>query len=359
MGNSHKINKYLKSFAKYGIRLLPPEVNKSSAGFAVEGNDVRYGLSAIKNVGIQFPKDVEKERTQNGNFASFSDFILRMAKYDTNRRTIETLIKVGVFDSLYPNRKALCMSFERMMDIADDEVRHSMAGQLSLFDSGDSEPAVSDSMISQAVEDYTLPQKLAYEKDFAGIYLFSHPLDPYLLKSKVYSETNIYKIIENPTNSRVKLCGVISSIRKKRTKSGMLMVNMQLGDYYSDIELTAFENTYGRYSAHIVEGTAVYVEATVNNRGDGLISLTLNNLVPLDSLGVPDSKKLYVRIDDGCMLDGVMDITQKYPGNSSLYLYVNSTGMLYAGDNSRNVHLCNELVSELIEKYGDDNVKFK
>ncbi len=359
MGNSHKTNKYLKSFAKYGIRLLPPDVNRSGAEFAVEGNDVRFGLSAIKNVGLQFPNDMEKERGQNGDFVSFADFVLRMAKYDTNRRTIETLIKVGVFDSLYPNRKALCLSFERMMDIADDEARHSMAGQLSLFDSEDSAPAVSDSMISQGVEDYTLSQKLAYEKDFAGMYLFSHPLDPYLLKTKVYSDTNIYKIIENPNVGKVKLCGVISSIRKRHTKSGVLMVNMQFGDYYSDIELTAFENTYGRYSAHIAEGAAVYAEATVNNRGEGLISLTLNNLVPLDSLGVPDSKKLYVRVDDSNMMDGVTAITGKYPGNSSLYIYVNSTGKLYAGDSTKNVHLCNELVSELIEKYGDDNVKFK
>ncbi|MBQ7901052.1 MAG: DNA polymerase III subunit alpha, partial [Clostridia bacterium] len=186
MGNSHKTNKYLKSFAKYGIRLLPPDVNKSGAEFAVEGNDVRFGLSAIKNVGMQFPKDMEKERNDNGDFASFADFILRMGKYDTNRRTVETMIKTGVFDSLYTNRKSLCLSFERMMDIADDEARHAMAGQISLFDSEDSAPAVIDSMIAANVEDFTLPQKLNYEKELAGMYLFSHPLDPYLLKAKVY-----------------------------------------------------------------------------------------------------------------------------------------------------------------------------
>ena len=359
MGNSYKTNKYLKSFAKYGIRLLPPDVNKSGAEFAVEGNDVRFGLSAIKNVGMQFPKDMEKERIDNGDFTSFADFILRMGKYDTNRRTVETMIKTGVFDSLYPNRKSLCLSFERMMDIADDEARHAMAGQISLFDNEDSAPAVNDSMIAANVEDFTLPQKLNYEKELAGMYLFSHPLDPYLLKAKVFSNTNIYRVFENPGVSRVMLCGVISSVHKKRTKSGKLIVTMTFTDYYSDIELAAFESTYGRYAQYIADGAAVCVEANVNDRGESGISLVLSSLVPLDGLNVPDTKKLYVRIDDAGQLEGVTKITEQYPGSSGLYIYVNSSGKLYAGDKSKNVKLCNELVAKLIEKFGDDNVKFK
>ncbi len=359
MGNSYKINKYLKSFAKYGIRLLPPDVNKSLGGFSVEGSDVRFGLSAIKNVGMQFPQDMEAERKQGGEFVSFSDFMLRMAKYDTNRRTIETLIKVGVFDSLYPNRKALVMSFERMMDIADEEVRHCGVGQISFFDGDSSEPALDDSMISASVEDYTLAQKLAYEKEFSGMYLFSHPLDSYILKAKLYSDTNVYKIFENPNISKVKICGVLSSVKKRRTKRGMQIVTASLGDYYSDIELVAFEKTYNKYGAYMTEGATVCVEATVNNRGDNLVSLNLNTLVPLDSLGIADTKKLYIRVDNVEQIEQVTDITSGYPGSCPLYIYVNSIGKLFAGVSSKNVKLSNELVHKLIERFGDDNVKFK
>lgn len=359
MGNSYKINKYLKSFAKYGIRLLPPDVNKSVAEFSAEGADVRFGLSAIKNVGMQFPHDMERERREGGDFVSFSDFMLRMAKYDTNRRTIETLIKVGVFDSLYPNRKALVMSFDRMMDVADEEAKHTVVGQISLFDSDESEPVVTDSMIEKGIEDYTLPQKLAYEKEFSGMYLFSHPLDPYFLKAKMYSDTNIYKIFENPDVSRVKLCGVLSNVKKRYTKSGMQIVTASLGDYYSDIELVAFEKTYNKYAAHMTDGAVVYVEAAVNNRGENLVSLNLNVLMPLDSLGVSADKKLYVRIDDVKQLEQVTDITSAYPGDCGLYIYVSNIGRLFAGDGSKKVKLCNELVHKLTERFGDDNVKFK
>lgn len=359
MGNSHKTNKYIRSFARYGIRLLPPDVNRSCARFSVENGNVRFALSAIKNVGMQFPADMETERATNGEFKSFSDFIIRMSNYDTNRRTIDALIKCGVFDSLYPNRKALVMSFEKMMDFASHDAGLAGLGQISMFDSSE-EKSVSDSMINSTVPDYTTSEKIAYEKDFSGMYLTSHPLDDYSAAVKAFSDTSIYSVIENPSVSgTVKICGAISSVRRRRTKSGKVIVEMSFGDYDSEIELVAFENTYARYSQFIAEGTVALIEANVNERGENSISLVLSKLIPLAGLSIPASKKLYVRVDKSSAMNEVTAVTKKFPGTSEIYIYAGDTKTVFKGDASKSVHICNGLINELVAKFGDENVKLK
>lgn len=358
MGNSHKTNKYIRSFGKYGIRLLPPDVNMSCAGFSADGNNVRFGLSAIKNVGMQFPRDMETEREKNGKFTSFSDFIMRMCRYDTNKRTIDTLIKCGIFDSLYPNRRALIMSFEKMMDFASHDAIIAGSGQISMFDSGE-EKSINDSMILE-IDDYLLSEKMAFEKEFSGMYLTSHPLDSYPAAVKAFSDTDIFSILENPTTGgSVRICGAISSVKKRHTKSGRLIVEMSFGDYDSEIELVAFENTYSVYSQFIIEGMVALVDANVNEHGENSISLVLSKLIPLSSLSIPASKKLYVRISNSAMMSDVTDITKKYPGESEMYIYSEDAKTVFKGDVSKNVRLCNELITELTDKFGDANIKLK
>ena len=359
LGNSYKTNKYIRSFKKYGVKLLPPDINKSYANFSAEGNNIRYGLSAIKNVGMQFPYDVAKERDKNGEFSSFEDFISRMSRYDTNKRTIDSLIKVGVFDSVYPNRKALTMSYERMMDAASIDAKVYNMGQISMFETENDSHSVLENLMYKNVDDYTTENKLNLEKELAGMYISAHPLDDYIVKVKAFSETNLFKIYENPDVSRVKLCGVISDIRKKRTKSGMLIVTMTFTDFYSDIELAVFEKAYNTYSMHILDGAAVYIEASVNNRGEGNISLNLVNLVPLDSVGVINGKKLYVRVQTKDMIEKVTDITKNHPGDTPLVIYVKQTGMLYSGDSSKNVDLDNGLIKQLCDQFDFENVVIK
>lgn len=355
-GNSYKINKYIRVFGKYGIYLLPPDINKSCAQFAVEGRSVRFALSALKNVGMQFPNDVESERRRGGSFKSFSDFIVRMSAYDTNRRTIETLIKCGAFDLLYPNRKALVTSFEKMLDYASADAKLAGLGQMSLF--GDNSASVTDAMI-ESVADYTDSEKLDYEKEFSGMYLSAHPLDGYLLKVKAFSNWDIYSVAEGvfPPDGRVKICGVITAVRKKRTKKGMLIVTMTLSDYYSDIELVAFEKKYETYSQCLRDGSVLYIEATVNDRGKNNVILSLVSAAPLDSLNVLPSRKLYVRLKDVSDVRKVADITKKYPGKSELNIYLSDTKTVLRADDGKKVGLCNELIKDLCDKFGDENIK--
>ncbi len=355
-GNSYKINKYIRVFGKYGIYLLPPDINKSCAQFAVEGRNVRFALSALKNVGIQFPHDVEAEREHGGVFKSFSDFVVRMSAYDTNRRTIETLIKCGAFDSLYPNRKALVTSFEKMFDYASADARLAVLGQVSLF--GDDSASVTDGMIER-IADYTDSEKLDYEKEFSGMYLSAHPLDGYLLKAKAFSQCDIYSLSEGnvPDDGKVRVCGVVTGVHKKRTKKGVLIVTMTLSDYYSDIELVAFEKKYDMYSRYLTDGSVLFVEATVSDRGKKNISLSLVSAVPLDGLSVADSKRLYVRVPDDSSVGSVTEITSRYCGKSGLNIYLSDSKTVLRASDDRKVRLCNELIKELCDKFGDENIK--
>ena len=307
---------------------------------------------------MQFPADIEAERKQNGLFTSFSDFIVRMSAYDMNRRTMDSLIKCGVFDSLYPNRRALVMSYERMMDYAAQDAGLSGIGQMSFFEGDDK--LVNDSMIITGMPDYTLEEKLSFEKELAGMYLSSHPLDSYRAQVKAFSETDIFTIIENSSDRQyVKLCGVLSNIRKRRTKNGKLIVETSLGDFDGEIELVAFENTYLKYSQFITDGSAVYCEATVNSGNENSISLVLSKLYPMDMIKIPPSKKMYVKIPDMSYAEKVTAMTSSYPGENELYIYDEKTKTVFKGDISKKINICNELIGDLTAEFGDENIKVK
>ena len=255
--------------------------------------------------------------------------------------------------------KALVVSFEKMMDFASHDAGLKGLGQISMFDFSD-DKSVTDSMIHSETTDYTTSEKLAYEKELAGMYLSSHPLDDFLAVVKAFSDTSIYSVIENPSiGSTVKICGAISSVRKRRTKSGKIIVEMSFSDYDAEIELVAFENTYSHYGKYISEGTVALVEANVNDHGENSISLVMSKLVPLSNLSVPASKKLYVRISSASLISQVTDITKKFPGQSNMYIYTEDAKTIYQGDKSKNVCICNELINELAKKFGDENVKLK
>jgi DNA polymerase-3 subunit alpha len=359
MGNLNKINKYLKAFSKFNISLLPPDVNKSFALFCTENGNVRFALSALKNVGMQFPQDMALEREKNGEFTSFSDFITRMCRYDINRRTIETLIKCGTFDSLYPNRKALCHSYEQMMEFALSDAKLSGIGQISIFDDDVSERAVTDDMIISC-PDFLPSHKMALEKELSGMYLTGHPMDGYSLLAKIFSDTNILSLAEGEHSfaGKINVCGVLSNIVKRRTRNGSILVQMDISDYFGTMELVAFENTYSKYESVLFEGSVILAQVSLNDRGSSL-SLNLSSAVSLDKLDVPQNKKLYVRVGNARDVSLVSEIITAYKGNTELNIYLEDTKTLLKGDSSKSVLLCNELIKKLIEKFGDENIKLK
>ncbi len=356
LGNSHKISKYVTDFSKYKIRLLPPDINKSTGYFDVEGTNVRFGLSALKNVGMTFPKNIVKERLENGNFKSFEDFAVRMSKYDLNKRSVEVLIRAGAFDSVFKNRRALLMNYESLIDDVKSEGMNQNAEQVSFFAPGDA--ASSKILVPDTLEDFTSLEKLAFEHEYAGMYLSGHPVNEYLLAAAAFSDTQIYEINDGGIDEgeRVNICAVVSHVSARRTKNGIFLCTMTLSDLYDSIELTAFEKSYKSFATVLKDGAALCVSAQVKKRND-TVSLSLVSATDAASFAKTVSGTLYLRIADKAELAHVSSILSEFHGKSSVCIYFEDSAKVVKSDENHGCLLCNELVEKLCETIGLENIR--
>lgn len=359
LGNSHKIVKYINAFSKYGIKLLPPDVNKGTGFFDVEGSNVRFGLAALKNVGINFPSSIVKEREKNGLFKSFEDFVTRMAGSEMNKRSVEVLIKAGAFDSIFPNRRALLLNFEPMVDAAQKDALGKAADQVSFFTS-DEMPPVLKPLCCDGTEDFSLLEKLSFENELAGMYLSGHPLDEYHLSAVGFSDTDIYSVNDNRVEDgeKVNICGVISGISVKRTKRGLLICTMSFADLNDSIELTAFENTYTKFSSLFTEGNALCVTAQVKKHNDD-ISLMMIGAFEASKYTLPEKCTLYIKVADNSEMMTAKEVLDLNKGNTPVCIYVEDKDAVLKSDANHGVKLSTPLVHKLSDMLGYDNVKIR
>ncbi len=359
LGNSHKIFKYVTGFSRYGIKLMPPDVNMSCANFTPEGNNVRFGLSAIKNVGMSFPDSIADEREKNGKFKSFADFINRMSKYDINKRCIEVLIKCGAFDSIFPNRRVLMLNFETMLDGALKDKHSRSENQVSFFGDIIEDDSLTEPKIDEA-SDFTREEKYAFESSLAGMYLSGNPMTQYALTASLFADTQIYNINDGEVEegTKVNICAVVNRISNTRTKSGVFLCNMNLSDYYDTAEVTAFENTYNRFSHCLKEGAALCITASVKKRDEN-ISLSLISALKAEDVPIPQGATLYLRLSDRTAMADVTPILKEYSGQNSVYLYFEDSGERVKSDSAHGVNLCPELITALWDTIGADNVRIK
>ncbi len=359
LGNSHKTFKYVTGFSRYGIRLLPPDVNKSFAGFAPEGRNVRFGLSALKNVGMSFPKAIAEERSRNGLFKSFPDFVNRMATYDMNKRTMEVLIKCGVFDSIYPNRRELLLNSEMLIYAVQKDTFGKSREQVSFFGDIDDSGANLEMQVT-GVEDFTPGEKYAMENDLSGMYLSGNPMREYLMYGAAFSQTAVYSINDGDVEEgkKINLCGILTKVSTTRTKSGVFLCNMSFSDYYDTIELTAFESTYNKYRHCLAEGKAVMITAVIKKRNEE-ISLSMVSAINLEEMSLPQNPRLYVRLADKGMIKEIKPILDRHSGDGYLCLYCEDTGEKLVADKDHGIRLSNSLVAELCDILGFDNVRIR
>lgn len=359
LGNSHKIFKYVTGFSRYGIKLLPPDINKSFGGFTPEGKNVRFGLSAIKNVGMSFPKSIAEEREKNGPFKSFAEFIDRMIVYDINKRCVEVLIKCGAFDSIFENRRVLLISYESMLDSASRDAMAKSADQVSFFTDSDEDFSLREPDIEEA-EDFSKEEKYAYENNLSGMYLSGNPMSEYMLYSAWLSHEPLYSINDGDVEEgkKLNLLGVLTRVNTTRTKSGVFICNMSFSDYYDTAELTAFENVYQKNRKLLSEGKVLFINAQVKKRNEE-ISLSLISATDASVMRLPENATLYLKLTDTAMLNEIKPILTQNKGQSSLCLYFEDTGKKLMADSDHRVELSNEFISELCDALGPENVKIR
>ncbi|MFJ5700279.1 DNA polymerase III subunit alpha [Arthrobacter sp. NPDC093139] len=278
---------YLNECRRMGITVLPPDVNESALNFTPVGNDIRFGMGAIRNVGVNAVEAMVATREKEGAYTSFKDYLMKVPAVVCNKRTVESLIKAGAFDSLGHHRRALAMIHEEAIDSVITLKRNEAIGQFDLFAGFDE----AESEASLSIEIPDLPEwekkdKLSFERDMLGLYVSDHPLQGLEGLLSQHADQSITSIIaeDGPHDGAiVTISGMITSLSRRIAKaSGNAYARAEIEDLGGSMEVMFFGQVYGPIASVLAEDLIVVVKGRLQRRDDGAV--TLNCM----ELSVPD-----------------------------------------------------------------------
>ncbi|MFD5278974.1 DNA polymerase III subunit alpha [Pseudarthrobacter sp. NPDC058362] len=321
---------YLNECRRMGITVLPPDVNESALNFTPVGNDIRFGMGAIRNVGVNAVEAMVAARESEGAFTSFKDYLMKVPAVVCNKRTIESLIKSGAFDSLGHHRRALAMVHEEAIDSVITLKRNEAIGQFDLF--AGFEEAESEASLSIEIPD--LPEwekkdKLSFERDMLGLYVSDHPLQGLEGVLSQHAEQTITSVLgeDGPQDGAIiTIAGMITSLSRRIAKaSGNAYARAEVEDLGASIEVMFFGQVYGPIASVLAEDLIVVVKGRLQKRDDGAI--TLNCM----ELSVPDLSEglngpLVITMPTHKATEAVVtelgDVLRTHRGNSEVRLHL-------------------------------------
>ena len=265
--DKEKMGIYLAECRRMGIKVLPPDINESVSRFTSVGRDIRFGLTAVRNVGEGAVEAILKVRERESDpFASFEDFVRRVTPVVANKRISESFIKAGVFDSTGHTRKGLFAVCEQILDAATEDVKNEALGLESLFDDPLPDHPVPDG-------EWEMRHLLTVEREMLGLYVSGHPLDGLEGVLAEYANTQVSDILiddqERPDNSQVALTGLLSSMEMRRTaKTGAQWAIFSLEDLTGSIECLAFPKTYRKIAEVLQLDQVIWVQGRVSRRDE-------------------------------------------------------------------------------------------
>ncbi len=282
LDNTDKIIGYISECENLGLKILPPDINKSEGCFTVEGDCIRFGLLAIKNTGRALLDDLVKEREENGPFENLSNLCQRMYGKDMNRRALESFIKAGALDGLGDNRQTMLQGYGTVLNAIDEQHKNNLAGQISLFE------AMMEPEQAKKHSQHALPKReefppqilLAMEKEVTGLYVSGHPLTRYQQKVKDWNTKLIADIKgeEYPDGSVVEVLCVIDSKKTKATRSGETMAFANIEDTSGSMEMLVFPKVLSENRKQMEDGTIVLVKGRVSMRDEEDVKLVALSL---------------------------------------------------------------------------------
>ncbi len=293
-GNTDKIVKYINECREMQIPVLPPDVNQSDLTFTPAGSAIRFGLGAVKNVGGGAVEAIVAAREVEGKFTSIFNFCERVNLGAVNRRVIESLIKAGAFDSTEANRAQLTEALDRAIDSGLRIARDREMGQHGLF--GMLADEVKSEQPLAPLQDWTMQEKLAGEKEVLGIYVSGHPLDRY--KEKIADlATHFTDRLEGlEKNTPVALCGLLTCLVRKTNREGKYWAALKVDDGHGTIDGMVFANRYEELLGSIKEDAAVFIRAMILTEEGGPPKLSIQELVSLDEARVDLPSLIAIRV---------------------------------------------------------------
>ncbi len=377
LGNANKVSLYVHECRKNKIDVLPPDINESELKFTVVNGKIRFGLVAIKNVGENAVMEIIRERTKNGNFKSFIDFCERMDGKEISKRFVESLIKSGGFDSFGVYRSKLMAVYERTLDGISQRKRHSLKGQLTIFEmEGSKEESATMQIDYPDLKEFPKNILLSMEKEMLGLYISGHPLTEF--ENEINRNVTIYS---TDINDEVKdvvgetadmesknlkdgmtavVGGIILATKTKTTKSNNLMAFITLEDLYGSIEIIVFPTVYERYAALIKEENIVLVKGRISLKEDEAPKIICDDIKPITK---KMTKRLYIKITgdkskkEDYDEESLLSMLKYFNGKTPVCIYYEETNEKNYLEPEYWVSINEQLVTELNDRFGRDNVK--
>lgn len=363
--NPTKVAEYIYTCRQMGIEILPPDINEGDAVFTVSGNNIRYGLSAIKGLGRPVIEALVKERNENGNYKSLSDFATRLSGKEVNKRTVESFIKSGAFDSIPGTRKQLMQVYVSVLDSVNQEKKKALTGQMTLFDFAPEEEQINYEYQLPDVGEFGKDELLAFEKEVLGIYISGHPLEAFenLIKKNTTASTLDFAMDEETSEIKVSdgeyevVGGMVVSKTLKTTKTNSVMAFITIEDLFGTLEIIIFPRDYEKYKYMIDVDEKVLIKGKVAMEEDKPAKLICTEVIPFSEI----PKEVWIRFADKNDFmqneQNLYRILEDYDGNDSVVIYCEGEKAIKRLPKSKNIKVNTDLLSRLGEKFSKESVR--
>lgn len=363
--NAGKVAEYIYTCRQMGIQILPPDINTSEGNFSVSGNNILYGLSAIKSVGRPVIEAIVAEREKNGPFKHLKDFIERLTGKEVNKRTIESFIKAGALDCLGGTRKQFMMIYIKIVDQVAQEKKYSMTGQMTLFDMVSEEQKSEFDIPLPNVGEYEKETMLAFEKEVLGIYVSGHPMEEYEAKWKksITATTMDFQLDEETGHTKVRegeraiIGGMIAAKTIKYTKTNKTMAFLSIEDLMGTVEVMVFPKDYERSKQYLNEDAKVFVKGRVSEEDGGASKLICETVIPFEDVPC----ELWIQFADIPSYQAeeanLFEMLKHSEGPDRVVIYCAKEKAVKRLPANRNIHVDADVLEMLQKYFGKDRVK--
>ena len=364
--NPSKVAEYIYACRQMNIQILSPDINRGIGNFSVDGNDIRYGLAAIKSIGRPVIAAIIEDRDEFGPFKNQEDFISRMSVKDgLNKRAIEHLIKSGALDCLGGTRKQFMSIYVQIVDHVNQEKKYAMTGQMTLFDMVGEEEKEQFEIKLPDVGEYSKENLLAFEKEVLGVYLSGHPLQEYEDKWRKSISATTLDFQPDEETGRAKVHdgtreivgGMITAKTIKHTKTNQMMAFLSLEDLVGTVEVIVFPRDYEKNREYLEIDKKIFVKGRVSEEEERPSKLICETIIPFEQT----KKELWVQFSDKedflrneHILYGYLADSE---GDDEVVIYCQKERAIKRLPRNRNIRIGQEVLSRLMNHYGEKRVK--
>ncbi len=339
-----KISGYIAECKEMNIPVLPPDINHSEDHFTVEGDGIRFGLGAVKNIGRGLIRTMVQKRIEGGPFTSLENFIERMGEGELNKRAVENFIKCGAMDCFGCHRSELLAVYNTMMDSIASSRKKNLEGQIGLFSMMDDQDANAVRITIPSLPELDRAEMMAMEKETTGIYLSGHPMDDYRKYLKGTHVIPIGELMAEDSSYEdeqvVSVAGIVQTVKMKTTRNQSMMAYLTVEDDTASIEMLAFSNVLSQYGGYLHENSPVVITGRLSLRDDKEPQIVVNRARPISDYAQertesqppqlpqqPKNGTLYLRLpaEDDVLYPKIRAILNMFPGNNSVVLYFADT----------------------------------